>query len=97
MADEDNNGKREMGELTAQVKALGDSYEVFRKETREDFRCVFDKLELMSTGGCAVGRRNSERIDHIEKQPERTSAVWANVASIIAAAVAGLAFWKVNN
>jgi hypothetical protein len=92
----EDNGRREMGELSAQVTALANSQATFRLETREDFARIFAKLETLTSEGCAVGRRNTERIKDLEVRPEKQSTLMANMASVLAAVVSFLAFWRVN-
>ena len=92
-----DNGRRELGELTATVRALSAQMETYRQETREDFRRMFEKMEGLQASGCAVGRANAERIGRLENAPARSSStVWANIGSLAAGALAGLAWWRSN-
>jgi len=93
MADEVNN-RRELGELAAHVKSLAENQVTFRRETREDFKSMFAKLDTIAFGGCAVGKRNVERIVELERRPEKATALWANIASVLAMIIAALAFWR---
>lgn len=93
---EDTNGRREMGALAAQVKSLAENQAEFRLETRADLKAIFAKLEAITAGGCAVGQRNTERIKELEHRPEKQTAWAANLASIVAAGLAALAFWRAH-
>jgi hypothetical protein len=86
----EDNGRREIGELAAQVKALAENQANFRIETREDFKSVFAKLDVLAATASGV-ERNTERIKAIEAWPHRWISV---VISGLAAAAAAIAVWR---
>lgn len=90
VGDEPTNGRRELGELSVQVKSLADNYASFRLDTREDFKNVFAKLDGLAVTTTGV-QRNTERIEKIEAWPHR----WISIGIAgLAALVATLAFWR---
>ena len=88
------NHNRELGQLSANIKTLTDSQNSFRIEMKGSLDQVFSKLNNISENGCAIGKFNDQRITKLEERPDKNATFWANVASIIAMAVAGIAFWK---
>ena len=83
-----------IGELTGAVDTLRGNYETMRRENREDFDKIFRSLNAIAADGCARGHRNEQRIESLEKRPERTVSTLAAIASMIAGALAVMAFWR---
>ena len=51
---------------------------------------IFDRLNEISTDGCAKGKQNARDIHELQTKPERTVAIVASIAAILAAVVAWL-------
>ena len=49
---------------------------------------IFQRLNEISTDGCAKGKQNSKAIHELQTKPERTVAIVASIAAILAAVVA---------
>ena len=71
---------------------------LWHEESRQDARDVSSQLTAirsdiseLKANGCGVGKRNKERIEQLERKPERLPAIIAALASIAAAAAAWIA------
>ena len=86
--------ERMIGNLEAGLKGLSDQLNRLEKNTRDDFRNVFAKLEQIQSDGCAKGKLNENRLNEYDKKPERWIAAIAMISAVISAIAA---FFGWNN
>ena len=81
----DDNLQRTIGGLETSVKELANQQGLARKEQREDMRRIYERLETISSSGCAVGKKNMEAISELQKRPERLVGIGAAIVAILSA------------
>lgn len=77
--------QRILGKLEQACEDLKIQAERNRQESQQNFAELFRRMNELQVEGCALGRRNLERIEKLEQRP----ATWAAVAHYIISAVVG--------
>jgi hypothetical protein len=77
--------QRSLGKLEAGIENLSEQIRLNRDERRTDIKQIFDRLDTISSSGCATGKRNAEAIKELQQRPERLVGIGAAIASILAA------------
>jgi len=73
----EQNYERELGGINAKL-------EIIVKQQGE----IFDRLNTITTDGCARGKRNTTDIDELKRRPERTISMLSALAAVVAAVLA---------
>lgn len=76
---------RVLGQLEAKIDNLSEQQRSFRVEQRTDNKLIFERLDSISSEGCARGKRNSEAIRELQSRPERLVGIGAAIVAILAA------------
>ena len=88
----DENLQRTIGRLETSITGLTEQQALGRKEQREDMHQIYDRLNSISTLGCAVGKTNTEAITELQKRPERLVGIGAALVAIFGA-IGSLVLW----
>lgn len=77
--------QRLIGAMTAQIESLGRQFTTSREELRADIGGIYSKLDIISASGCALGKRNMERIQKLEDRPEKFVSMGSAIIALLAA------------
>ena len=78
------NYERELGGINAKLEIVLVQQDKIFKQQDETLKGI----GLLSSNGCALGKRNSKDIEDLQRRPERLIGIGSSVVAVVAALIA---------